>query len=192
MKRTTVLALLGGLLICAPLSAEQIYVRNRLFKGSVQGSGKSTKVGMKDFAAALGLSVAEQGGAFWLQATGDAAPEAGPDIVAGSVYILGKRVETEPGADGELMISLWEAAEAAGFRAQANPQLGSIDVNKMPSPGTGAATRPSGQTVAAAAPPAPVSGPMPPRRINTPGARVDVERALIPGRYNLVVFGADW
>lgn len=210
MLKRTVLGLFLVALSFTPAAAEQVYVRNRAFKGPVQGSGKSIKIGMKAFAEAMGLAVTEQGGAFFVHPREVAGNDFGIISDPGAVYVVGKRVDADPGAAGDMLISLWQAAEAAGFRAQANASLGTIDVNKAPTPKIDmpvAMDEPAESTSADPTGRKPVkrgtipgkgddglrvlTG-MPPKRINKPGMAVDVQQALIPGRHNLVVFGADW
>lgn len=226
LATAVVLALTLGMSVAG---AEQIYLRNRLFKGPVVGTGRNTMVGAVAFAEAMGLKITEQDGATILHP-----PEVrvGTDfgsVDAGAVYVVGKKVESSAGPGGAVMIPLFASAEAAGARAVPNRSMGTIDVNMLPKPAVAEPTQPEVAADATAAdsttPEAsgdavdgldagekPVKKPVkrgvipgtgdttglkvltviPPKQINRPGAAVDYRQHLVSGRYNLVLFGANW
>jgi hypothetical protein len=176
---------------------------------------------MQAFAEVMDLKVTQQDGTYFLHPKTVTGTDFGVSD-PGSVYVVGRKVNTQTLADGTVLVSLWQAAEAAGFRVNPNPSLGTIDVSKAPVPkidlpmdiaasGVPADEGESSEAAASESSPKsvhkpvkrgtiPESGntglralkPLPPRYINQRGAAVDCAQAVTPGRYNLVVFGADW
>ena len=181
MKRTFVAAGLLALLCVQLAPAETVYLRNKPYKGPTAGAGKSTQVDFKAFAEAMGLAVSQVNGA-WVAGS---APTGQPE--AGQVYVNGKKLENVTVSGDSAMVSLFEAAEAAGARASLNKELGSIDVNLV---AKNTSVADAGSAVKA---PANVNaGPIAPKTINKPGAAVQIEQHLVPGKTNIVVFGAEW
>lgn len=217
MKKTIWIPVLLALL-AHTLAAEPIYLRNRLFKGPQQGSGKSLLIGMQAFAEVMDLQITQQEGTYFLHPKGVTATDFGVRD-PGAVYVVGRKVNSQVLANGTTLISLWESAESAGFRVVPNTSLGTVDVSKAPVPKIDlpmdvVAADPVAESLPEetpdSTPKAPgrkpvkrgtipggdvglkVLAPVPPRYINRNGAAVDCAQNLTPGRYNLVVFGADW
>ncbi|MBI3924250.1 MAG: hypothetical protein HY319_01795 [Armatimonadetes bacterium] len=163
-------------------SAEPIYLRNKPFKGPSSGAGKDTMVGLTAFAAAMDLVVTEQNG------SKVAYPKDAGTVTdfginePGHVFVVGKEVRSAVDPSGEVMVSLWDAAEAAGARVVLNRDLGTIEVNLM----VKAVTAPGSAAGAGA------STPVAPLNINKPGQEVTIAQHLISGKTNIVVFGAKW
>lgn len=99
-----VLLLLGGML--TPLQAEEVWVRNKLFKGRVTGSGSAIAVELRAFAKAMKIDIDVQDGR----------------VVFGEASIAVKE------SGGVEMVSLHEFSAASGLKVKANPSLGTIDV----------------------------------------------------------------
>lgn len=207
------------LLLVGAIPAEPVYLRNRLFKGPQQGSGKNLLIGMQAFAEVMELKVSQQDGTYFLHPKTVTGTDFGVSD-PGSVYVVGRKVVSQTLPDGTVLISLWQSAESAGFRVSPNSTLGTIDVTKAPVPKLelpmDVAAAPEAESASETAIPAEESSkstrksvkkgtvpgrgdqglkavtPLPPRYINRAGAAVDCAQAITPGRYNLVVFGADW
>lgn len=212
LKRTLCLTLLGVGLLLGPAGADDIYLRNQKFKGPVKGTGRATEVGLNAFAEIMGLKVTEQEGALFVHPREVTGTDFGVSGDPGGVYVVGRRVQSEVEADGTVMISLWEAADAAGFVVRPNAALHTIDIYMKPVPRIPvvmddtpavAASTSSGKSKSTGKPRKGVipgqEDPsvrafesMPPRQINQPGAAVDLKANLVAGRPNLIVFGANW
>ena len=173
------LALLGAL--CAPAAADQLYVRNRPFKGTVQTSEGRLWVDLKTFAEAMEATVvaSPEGGSSLVMPGEEPSSRAVP---AGKVSIGDEMVESQQGSDGVVMVPLDETARLVGARVIANKSMGTIDVSL--------AKALSKKNKAAASAPVP-TGPIV-KQINRAGSAVDVQSQLIAGRINIVDFGADW
>ncbi|MFN8613253.1 MAG: hypothetical protein U0931_37290 [Vulcanimicrobiota bacterium] len=120
------LFLIGLLLLLAwPLSAQQIFVRNRPFK-SVRKVGSATWVELKALAAALGIELKgdEQSGYCLAE---DAEPPG-----AGKVALRGVALEASF-EEGGVWVALETAGPPLGARVVRNKEMGSIDVTLMPS-----------------------------------------------------------
>lgn len=154
-------------LLWIPTSAEQLYVRNRPFKGAVKRSDGRLWVDLKTFAEALGATV-EEG-------------EAGTSIKMPGAAEASK-LETMQDS-GMVMVPLEGTAKLVGARVVINKQMGTIDVSMA-----SAVSQPSaGGASVAAAPSGPII-----RNINKNGSNVEVTTQLVPGRTNIVEFGAEW
>jgi hypothetical protein len=161
------LALLASL--CIPTSAEQLYVRNRPFKGAVKRSDGRLWVDLKTFAEALGATVEEGEGGTTIKM---------PDATEAF------KLETMQD-NGMVMVPLEGTANLIGARVVVNKQMGTIDVSMasaVPKPTAGAPTTSA---------PAVATGPII-RNINKSGSNVEVTTQLVPGRTNIVEFGAEW
>ncbi|MFN8607005.1 MAG: hypothetical protein U0931_05710 [Vulcanimicrobiota bacterium] len=166
MKKKTWLVGLSLLaLLCIPTSAEQLYIRNRPFKGAVKKSEGRLWVDLKTFAEAVGATVEEGEGGTSIKMPG--ASEAA-------------KVETMQDS-GMLMVPLEGTAKLIGARVVVNKQMGTIDVSLA-----AATAKTSGGEAAAV-----VAGPII-RDINKKGSNVEVTTMLVPGRTNIVEFGAEW
>ncbi|MBI3924956.1 MAG: hypothetical protein HY319_05405 [Armatimonadetes bacterium] len=124
--------LLGLLLLTTwltrPVCAEEIYVRNKLYKGHVVGKGATTQVELSELAAALHLQLrqAPNGGCYatWRDDSTLGADLAGPS----KVIVEGQEMPTVEDGD-RVLVNLKQFAEALGARFQINTGLDSIDVN---------------------------------------------------------------
>lgn len=145
-------------LLATPGFGEQIYLRNRPFKGPSAGTGASMTVGLKEVAEAFELPVAEVNGGFSV----GSASEPGP----GQVWVNGTQVSATEDAAG-IQVNLKEFAEAAGLLYKPNREMGSIDVSL-------GAPKGSGKQVFAAS-----AGSVSHYNQTTPGQPLDV-RSLIP------------
>lgn len=125
-----------ALLLALPAPAEQLFFRNRPFKGPSAGRGAAVTVGLKEAAAVFGLPVVEKNGGY---AVGSASePSTGQVLVNGTAV-------TSVQEGGVLQVNLKEFAAAAQLTYKANRDLDSIDV-------IGSAPRGGGAAGAAASP----------------------------------------
>lgn len=183
MNRTIAALLLAGMLV-SPLAAEQVYVRNKPFKGAVSGQGASTMVELQGLAQALGLKVESVNGG-WVVNQG--ADMAGP----GKVIVSGKEVQAQ--VQGEsVLVNLKEFSEAVGARFVVNKSMGTIDVNMAVKPITEAPPPPPRPTREDKGPVA--LSPLAPIVVKqkTPGEKLDVNKWIKRDRTNIVYFHADW
>ena len=163
-----------------PVTAEQLYIRNKPFKGATLKNGKTIWVELKGFAEAVDakLQQNEQGGYLLSKEAAEA-----NETPAGKVTVGKDLVETQE-ADGKIYISLDESAKLLGLRVVNNRDLGTIDVSSAPP----AQSKGAGKGVVASD-----SGkPLAPIALNSPGAAVNIESGLVAGRVNIVDFYADW
>ncbi len=180
--------LLASLLVVAvlmgslPALADDVFIANRPFQGPVSGSGAATYVGAAALAKALGFNLVPAQGS-WVAGPG-AVPAGTP---AGSVVMAGKVIPSRPGPGGAPMVHLKTAAEALGYVVRVNPQMKAIDINRAMARVTPTPPRPASASQPASAP----SGPILLNK-GRPGAEVNIEANLVPGRVNVVDFYADW
>jgi hypothetical protein len=172
------ISLLGAL--CTSVAAEQLYVRNRPFKGAVKRSEGKLWVDLKTFAEAMGATIEQtpEGGSV-VRMPGEAPVEGA--VAAGKVMIGGQEVETQSG-----LVPVEAAARLLGARVVTNKGLGTIDINLA-----GPASSGTAAPVAVASAPVVPQGPIN-KFINKNGSTVDVTAHLVPGRINIVEFTADW
>lgn len=176
-------------LLMMPVWAEQIYVRNKPYKGPSSGRGVQTYVGLPQLAQLLGARVVAEKGGFVVTRSQDQLP--GQDKSAPGVVVVEGKVVSSRTEGNQVMVSLKEAAEALGARVTVNAQLGTIDVSMPVAKIEAAPPSPSGGS-ASASPEAP--SPLAPIYLNkkNPGSKVNIEANLVSGRVNIVEFGADW
>lgn len=181
MKKSWIVGLLGlGLWASTMVSADQLYVRNRPYKGVVKKTEGRIWVDLQTFAQALEAKVTrspEGGTSVSLEAAGEAS------VPAGQLRVEGQEVACQLQDDGTLLVPLEETARLLGAKVIVNKSMGTIDVSM-------AKARVAGEPKAAATPEA-ASGPIN-RVINKPGQPVDISLNLVPGRINIVEFYADW
>ena len=94
-------------LLLLPLSAEELWVRNRPFQGQVEGKGNSMKVDLDALLKALELEATIQGN----------------EVIFGDF-----KVPIETDSSGVRMVLLRDMATGAGLRIRKNPDLGTVDV----------------------------------------------------------------
>ena len=117
----------AGLLLALvlPAASDQLYVRNRPFKGAVVREGKMTWVELQSLATVLEAKlVSAEGGGYQLSRE---SVEAAP-VAAGKVAIGDKLVETRD-VNGQAMSSLEEVSPLLGLKITQNRSLGTVDVN---------------------------------------------------------------
>lgn len=117
---------IGFFLLLAVLTtsaqAEELYIRNRLFKGQVANSGGQRWLELKPLAKAMKWTlVGDEQSGYALSSDGSAeAPGAGKVTVAGT--------EVATRNDGVMMVSLDEIAPLVGAKVVVNKELGTVDV----------------------------------------------------------------
>lgn len=158
--------------LCLPLAAEPIFVRNKPFKGPASGSGAALRVGLKEIAEALELSVVEKNGGFLVNSE-DGEPK------EGEVLLGGKAVTSAPGEAG-VTVNLKEFVEAAGMVYRPNKAMGTIDVSK------GSANGSKGGAVAAQGAPGVATVIKQP-----PGSYVNVRSLILRGSITVVLLYQD-
>ena len=174
------LSLLGMLYTQA--AADQLYIRNRPYKGTVKRTDGRLWVDLKTFAAALGATV-EQSSEGGTQVKMPDGPASETPVAAGKLMIGNQQVESQQ-EDGAVLVPLEITAKLLGAKVISNKQMGTIDVSLA-----AAIQNPPAATSAAAKPA--VAGPII-RAINKNGSAVEVTSQLVPGRTNVVEFGAEW
>jgi hypothetical protein len=91
--------------LCCSASAEDVYVKNKPFKGTTYGSGMDTELGLEALAEQLGMKFRENNGLWDL----------------GEYTIPGRTL------DGVVIVPL-SALRDAGFRVMLSPDLDTIDI----------------------------------------------------------------
>ena len=171
-------------LMLAPVAAQQVYVRNHPFKGGMTRSEGKVWIELKPLAEALGIKVKQAAGGGYLIRTSGADDE--EDLAAGHVRIDGKEVETMD-ENGMVLVPLASTVKLLGARAINNKDLGCIDISMARSGST------NGSGSAKAGPTSAKTGPIVlSLNAKSPGSTVDIPSSLIPGRINIVEFGAEW
>jgi hypothetical protein len=166
MRRwTSCIALVLGLVLAAgPAWGEQVYIRNKPFKGTVSGKGPATSVELQALVTALGLQLTEVQGNWVVTSEGETAALPTDASGTGQVYYQGKPIATAD-QGGATLVPLISTAQALGAVARHNKDMGSIDVNLPVKAVSGTTSGPSG------------SGPAP---------------ASFGGGYKLINFWASW
>ncbi|MBT9582775.1 thioredoxin family protein [bacterium] len=120
------------------VSGEQLYVRNRPFKGAVVREGRVTWIDLQSLATALNAQCTpSEGGGFQFSLT----PAEPTLVAAGKVAIGGQLLETRE-IEGKPMISLLDVSSVPGLKVIHNKALGTVDVN-FAKPQIAATTAPS-------------------------------------------------
>ncbi|MCE7871222.1 hypothetical protein DYH09_12695 [bacterium CPR1] len=119
---------LGLVLVAGPAWGEQVYIRNKPFKGAVSGKGPATAVELQALVAALGFQLTEVQGNWVVTAEGETAALPTDASGTGQVYYQGKPIATADQA-GATLVPLIPTAQALGAVARHNKDMGSIDVN---------------------------------------------------------------
>lgn len=115
-------------LFTASTQAQEVYFRNKPYKGPRTGSWEQLMVGLKETAKIFEIPLVEQNGAFVLGDAGESGTSPGRVVVNGIV------VPSEPGESGPL-VNLKKLSEAAGLTYKSNKELGGIDITKPASKG---------------------------------------------------------
>ncbi|MBI3925109.1 MAG: hypothetical protein HY319_06180, partial [Armatimonadetes bacterium] len=164
-------------LIAVSAAAEDLYVRNRPFKGAVSGTGAQMVVDVEALARALDARVhTNAGGGLYISFDSKKPPQLS-EVPAGMVWIEGQEVQVAAGPGGEKMVSLKAASELLGARVTPNKELGTVDVNKAVEKTGGSGSAGPVEAV---------------QSINSPGQSVDYNAYLVAGKTNIVYFYADW
>lgn len=87
-------------------TAEEVYVKNKPFEGTVVGSGMSSELDLKDLGTALGMEVTQ----------------------SESQWLLGETPLNVREEDGRVLVTL-SALKEAGFKVIHSPEIGTIDIN---------------------------------------------------------------
>lgn len=150
-------------------SADQLFIRNRPFKGNVTGVGKNLnliRIELPGLVEAAGCKLTEVSGNWVVHREEETAalPESAAEGVTGRLFVNGKEVAVSED-NGVKFVSLQEFTNAMGGKLSHNPSMQSVDLNFPMNP-----------VVAETAKPA---------RKNQP------ETASF-GKYTLVNFGAPW
>lgn len=158
------LTLLTAALLAAGVSAEDLYVKNKLFKGATTGSGTAIAAHAESLLKALGVTD------YRLQ---------GMTLVMGD-----KSLPLIEGPDGP-MVGVQDLVKAIGGKMVVSKELGTIDVfqstEKM------ADSAPAGNSTSAAKKPAVINATQP-----FAGANVNLSQDMTYGKVNIVLFQADW
>ncbi|MEW6280815.1 MAG: hypothetical protein AB1758_19525 [Candidatus Eremiobacterota bacterium] len=125
--RTLSLTLILGLVLSLAGWSEQVYVRNKPFKGQVSGAGKAVTVDLQGLVSAMGLTLTEVGGNWVVTAEGEEASLPEGATGTGSIYFKGQAVGSAP-EGAATMVPLFDTATALGGSVKSNPGLGTIDV----------------------------------------------------------------
>lgn len=112
-------SLVLGFVLMASALAEELYVRNRPFKGLKTGTGEATMVDLEALSLALGLPCQKNGDTL-VVGTG-ALPE------GARVALNGNALEHQAGPAGQFMVSLKEVTAVLGGRLVPNRDLGTLD-----------------------------------------------------------------
>ena len=126
-----------ALLLCSPVWADKIYVRNRPFEGYVAGSVRDAASLQADAVAlgqALGFYVTEEDGNCVIRRT---TVEPLPQMVknAGHLYVLGEEMPFHV-EDGKRMVRVAEFANRVGARLRHNKEVGTLDIDLIADPTT--------------------------------------------------------
>lgn len=117
-------ALLVLALACSA-AAEQVFVRNKPYKGTVQGSGAQIQVELGAFVEALGMALTERNGNWVIAAAGET--PAAPDGLTGKIIYAGQPLADAP-QGAATVVPMRLLAEAVGAKVVVNQDLGTVDV----------------------------------------------------------------
>jgi hypothetical protein len=125
--KTRLHTLLFVALLCAPASADTIYVRNQPFKGASQGTGSSCLVELGPLVKALGYTMQPMNGGFLV--TKEAGSDEGKELCGPGVVVLGNsKMTLTDGTAAKNLVSLADFCQAAEVKMTPNRQLGTIDI----------------------------------------------------------------
>jgi hypothetical protein len=112
----------------AAFGVDQIYIKNRPFKGSVSTVSGQVWVELPAFAKAIGATLVsnEQGG--HVLSLSQVAAEAAKEVPANTVMVSGNPIEVRSNA-GTLEVPLEVTAKALNAKVIANKSMGTVDVN---------------------------------------------------------------
>lgn len=161
------LAAAVAFMLCAAVSADTLYIRNRPFKGHVSGVSKRLGAIQIDLAAltnALGLQVAEVDGNWVVHRSGETPALPENNSGTGKLYVNGKEL-AYTADNGLKIVSLKDFSDTMKGNLRHNAALGTVDFDL-----------PAATVVQA-----------------TPGTpRPAAQAYTAPSKYQLIAFGADW
>lgn len=130
-------------LLTSPAWCEQVYIRNKPFKGAVAGKGPQTTVDLASLVQALGMTLTQVNGNWVVTGAGQTAslPE-GATQDGMQLYYQGKAIG-KMSEGGATMVPLIATAQSLGAVAKHNKDMGSIDVNLPVGQMTAAEPRPA-------------------------------------------------
>ena len=109
-----------------PVSADQLYIHNKPYKGTTSGTGAKIQAQLGALASALGLKITEVS-ANWVVTAGDEPAVLPADATgSGKVYFQGKVIAEA--ADLSTLVPVGSLAEAAGAMLRPNKSLQTVDV----------------------------------------------------------------
>lgn len=126
--RRWVSCLLLAVLLTSAAWAEQVYIRNKPFKGTVAGTGQQTTVDLQSLVTALGYQLNEVEGNLVVTSPDETAALPEGATGTGQIYFQGKALGAAD-QGGDTMVPLIPTAQALGAIARINKDMGSIDVN---------------------------------------------------------------
>lgn len=136
MNLTKPLLALGlAALLGAQAWSDQLYIRNRPFKGYVSGVSQRVdriQIDLKQLCQAVELDLTELEGSWYITAKGEA-PTAREGATAGSVYFGEKTLTVVPEGDHQ-MVNLKEFGDLVGARLSHNKALSTVDFNLVGNP----------------------------------------------------------
>ena len=116
------------LFLCSTLlPAEQLFVRNKPFKGATKGVGRSRMCELVPLAEALGFTVRPFNGGF-LVVSDPTSDQASELCETGVAMVDGNKVELSTGTGGETLVSLSDFCNCTGAKLVLNHDMGSADV----------------------------------------------------------------
>lgn len=166
--KRSVLTLLTATLLAAGVSAEDLYVKNKLFKGATSGSGSAITAHAQSLLEAFQVTDYR---------------------IDGQNLIIGDKTLTlAEGTDGP-MVGVKAFVDALGGTMVVSKELGTVDVfqntEKVAEAAPPVARTPSD-------PPPSAKPPVIKATQSAPGAEVDLASDAVYGKENIVLFYADW
>ena len=165
--KRSVLTLLTATLLAAGVSAEELYVKNKLFKGATSGSGSAITAHAETLLEAFQVTDYR---------------------IEGQSLIIGDKTLTlAEGSEGP-MVGVKAFVDALGGKMVVSKELGTVDVFQSTEKVAEVAP-PVARTNTA---PPPSKPPVIKATQATPGAKVDLASDAVYGKENIVLFYADW
>ena len=126
MKRIAPLTILILLVLFSHATAQELFIRNKPFKGLVTGYGTDLYAEAEPLAQAMGAQVSRHGSTLYL----GEAPES-EESFSGRVLLVeaeGQSIPFQTGPEGQILVSLEPAVKALYGRLVRNRELGTIDI----------------------------------------------------------------
>ena len=170
MSNSTLCYILVLFLLTSTLSAQELYLRNRPFKGAVSGQGEALLVDLQELTSALELAVKESEG---ITLVGDSTTEGAQ---SGDVVVEGQILKTTAAESGP-MVNLKEFSQAAGLNYRFSREMNTVDVSLPVAKGKVGA----GAYAATGGAPVVING-------STPGELVDTEALIQRGKLTMFLW----